>query len=281
MAHLIETYADFRRGDFLVNHWLRSLKENVDLRDVDILVHDYGLTDAQVKQLRELGARVERGVRDGRMSNIHYRDLADFLRKYEYDQVLYSDGGDIIFQSDIRPLFENHKDSYRGVCEDVFTLPMHQWTLGVGDIKGDSYPTIKRLLYKKPMINGGFVLGPARKMVHCWDEYLSLCRDHRRHGTDQIIMSYLMYRDGFVRLPEKYNFVLITTKSRFSITRGRFYDSAGELIPVVHNAGRYDWARSVSRFGYGEDRNKLMSATHYSMSAFYSALNWLTRRIRD
>jgi hypothetical protein len=90
-----------------------------------------------------------------------------------------------------------------------------------------------------------------------------------------------MYRDGFVRLPEKYNFVLITTKSRFSITRGRFYDSAGELIPVVHNAGRYDWARSVSRFGYGEDRNKLMSATHYSMSAFYSALNWLTRRIRD
>jgi len=40
-----------------------------------------------VKQLRELGARVERGVRDGRMSNIHYRDLADFLRKYEYDQV--------------------------------------------------------------------------------------------------------------------------------------------------------------------------------------------------
>jgi len=56
MAHLIETYADFRRR-LLVNHWLRSLKENVDLRDVDILVHDYGLTDAQVKQLRELGAR--------------------------------------------------------------------------------------------------------------------------------------------------------------------------------------------------------------------------------
>src|SRR5260370_12707328 len=182
MAHLIETYADFRRGDFLSNHWLRSLKDNVDLRDVDILVHNYGLTDSQVNQLRELGARVVPAVRDGRMSNIHYRDLADYLRNHEYDQVLYSDGGDIIFQSDIRPLFENHKDSYRGVCEDVFTLPMHRWTLGVDDLKDDSYATLKHLLHQKPMINGGFVLAPAKRLPHFWDEYLSLCRDQRRHA---------------------------------------------------------------------------------------------------
>src|SRR4051794_17138122 len=104
MPHLIETYVNAGRGDYLIDHWLRSLRDNVDLRDVDILVTDYGMTDEQVGRLREQGVIVRPGELIGRMSNVHYRDLAAFLRERDYDQVLYCDCGDVIFQSDIRPV---------------------------------------------------------------------------------------------------------------------------------------------------------------------------------
>jgi len=48
------------------------------------------------------------------------------------------------------------------------------------------------------------------------------------------------------------------------------------IIPVVHNAGRYDWARSVSRFDTGRSEQ-----THECNSLFDVGilfwLNWLTR----
>jgi len=281
MAHLIETYADRNRGDYLIHHWLRSLRDNVDLHDLDILVFDYGLTEGQAKQLRGLGVTVQQGLRNGRMSNIHYRDLAEYLRIHEYDQVLYADCGDIIFQADIRDLFELHKERYRGVCEGILNLRMHRWTLGFGDLKNDSHGQIKSVLRGRPIINGGFVLAPASKLRWFWDEYQKLCRAQLRHGTDQLIMSYVMYRDGFTALPEKYNFVLITTKSKFAIRQSRFFDADGAIIPVVHNAGRYDWARSISQFGYGPGMNGHKRATHWCMSAFYSSLNWLARSLPE
>jgi hypothetical protein len=276
MTHLIETYADHNRGDYLINHWFASLKANVELEDIDVVVFDYGLTKGQISQLRDLGIVVETRTRDGRISNIHYRDLAEYLHQHSYDQVLYSDCGDIIFQSDIRHLFESDKDAFRAACENVLNLRMQRITLGINDLKRRSYVLLERLIRNRPLANGGFILAPAAKMAGLWSEYSSLCDGCALHGTDQLIMNYVFYRDGFVRLPEEYNFVLITTRSRFRIERGRFYGPDGNLIPVVHNAGRFDWARSVAQFGYGSDRNQLKFVTHWLMVIFYSALNWLT-----
>jgi len=54
MRHLIATCSDARYGDFLLQHWLRSLQASVDLHDIDVAVLDYGLTPQQRQYRREL-----------------------------------------------------------------------------------------------------------------------------------------------------------------------------------------------------------------------------------
>ncbi len=75
-------------------------------------------------------------------------------------------------------------------------------------------------------------------------------------GTLQLVLNYLLYSHGFVELPPRYNFVLMTAKSKYRIREGRFYDGAGELIPLVHNAGGSDKLRFVRDFGYGPGCNR-------------------------
>ena len=38
MKNAVVTYADKGAGNFLLGHWLKSLKDNVDLRDIDVIV---------------------------------------------------------------------------------------------------------------------------------------------------------------------------------------------------------------------------------------------------
>ena len=40
MKNTIITASDGNCGDFLVNHWMRSLKSNVDLKNIDVVVLD-------------------------------------------------------------------------------------------------------------------------------------------------------------------------------------------------------------------------------------------------
>ena len=58
MTHVIVTSSDSRYGDFLVRHWGRSLKTNVDLRDIDVVVLDYGLTAIQRQGVEALGFQI-------------------------------------------------------------------------------------------------------------------------------------------------------------------------------------------------------------------------------
>ena len=111
--------SDANCGDFAVQHWCRSLVANVNLQDVDVIFLDYGLTPSQRKQLEAQGVECRTCVKEGWIGTMLWRDMAAFLSERSYDQVLTTDAGDLIFQSDVRHLFDQDKDAFRGVCEEL------------------------------------------------------------------------------------------------------------------------------------------------------------------
>ena len=199
MTHVIITASDSRYGDFLVRHWGRSLKTNVDLRDIDVVVLDYGLTAIQRQGVEALGFQIRTGKRDGHVVNVRFRDTRDWLRKSSYDQVLMIDGGDIIFQSDIRHLFEQDKQHYRAACEEVLVPAFAQY-IATEDFEPAVYEEVYSFLERRRLINCGLVLGPREKMVELCDVCCDKVKSLQRAGVDQMLTNYHLYRQGFVAL---------------------------------------------------------------------------------
>jgi len=278
MKHVIVTCSDARYGEFLTKHWLPSLTDHVCLEGIDVVVIDYGLSDEQRSHLQDNGVLIFPATPDGNITNIRYRDIASMLDQGSYDQVMAVDGGDLIFQSDIRDLFETDKESFRGVCEDR-EIPFHDVILPKTDMASADYQRIFAFLKGKQTVNGGMILGPANRFQHVWTEFQRLCEHFDVFGTDQLVINYLLYKDGFVQLDQKYNFVIMAVKSRFHIRNSKFYDDRGELIPIVHNAGMQSITRCIRKFGYGKNRNKRKWFTPAVLHSYFWLLN-LYKRIR-
>ncbi len=258
MKHLITTYCNAYKGDFLIGHWLRSLKEQVDLRNIDILVIDFGLDPSQVLTLQAQDVIVlPQDKPRGRMSNVQYSCLAKYLEEHPiYDQVLYSDCGDLIFQTDISHLFQLSPDKMKLVLEPDFNFHLHRITLGLKDVRPEKISLIRDTIGNNPTANCGFVLGPAEKMASIWEEYSTLCHSADVHGTDQLIINYLGYREGFHILEDRYNYVAFLKREKLRQDKDGFFINADGRIAVVHNAGKYDFARSITDFGYRQGRVK-------------------------
>jgi hypothetical protein len=271
--HVIITASDRRCGDFLCDHWLASLRANVDLANIDLAVLDYGLTDQQRNRLRSAGATCRPSRKDGHVTSVRYRDMAGLLGESQYDQVLSVDGGDIVFQSDVSPLFDLDKDRFRAVCEEV----KHDFIVPKDTSSPERFRAIFTFLEDKPIINGGVIFGPAWKFRTLWGAFQELWGSRYVYGTDQLIMNYLLHKHGFTRLDNKYNFVIVTARSAFRIQGGVFYDAAGDVIPIVHNAGGNALVRCVRRFGYGRDRNKKKWLTSFLLRVLFSATDWQKR----
>ena len=253
--HAIVTCCDARFGDFLLRHWLVSLRANVNLSGVDVVVLDYGLTDAQRQELTGQDVLLFSCERDGVISNIRYRDICRLLDQREYDQILSVDAGDIIFQADIRPLFDQHTDQFRAVPEER-QIPFLQMVIQRSDLPPERFREILAFLGDKPMVNAGVVFGPARKFREFWNFYKETSRAFDCFGMDQMLLNYVLYHEGFVALDRGFNFVLVTASSRYSVRDGVFVDALGAVIPVVHNAGNVDSMRAIRGFGYGAGENR-------------------------
>jgi hypothetical protein len=258
VKHAIITCVDAKYGDFLIDHWYRSLREhgNLSAGNVDVIVLDYGLNSDQKKRLNDLGVHLHASVRDGHLTNIRYRDMATALRERSYDQALAIDGGDVIFQGNISHLFEHHKDHFRAACEP-FYADFQAHYVGLEDFHPDAAREILTLIGDRRMINGGVIFGPAARFAGLWATFQKYCRSFQKFASDQMVMSYLLYKEGFVELEERFNFCLITTKSAIAVDRGVFIDRRGQPIPIVHNNGEQDQFRVVKNFGFGPDRNQV------------------------
>jgi hypothetical protein len=271
MKNLISTSSDSNCGDFLINHWFKSLKDNVNLENIDVVVIDYGLTKKQIQQLKERGIIVYKCVRDGFPNAIKFRDINKFISERIYDQILTCDCGDIIFQEDISPLFEKDKTVLRAVCEDInppFDKVFIKRHFSKEDIK-----KIKKIRDKK-MINMGVLLGPYNLFKKFGEEYTRLLKI-KGFGADQIAVNYLFYKIGFKEINSKYNFVITTAAQKFLIKEGTFYLTNEEKIPIVHNAGGNKVFRTIRNFGYGKNYNKFKKITYHLLRNSIKIINLL------
>jgi hypothetical protein len=254
--YAIVTCCDINYSQFLVQHWYRSLKENVNLKATDICILDYGLDDSA--RLNMPDAKFYLSNKDGHIVNLRYRDLIKVLDE-GYEQVLLCDGGDIIFQSDISQLFELNPESIRGVVE--YDVPYD--SLFLYKFNKEYQADIEETVKGRGLINGGFVLAENNLFKEVCKEYLEIVRDLKSFGPDQLGVTYLSYKKGFVEIDRGFNFVINAfVEDKFTIRKGVFYFSSGNIIPVVHNAGRYKAFRPIKNFGFGKDRNQVGLAHH-------------------
>jgi len=75
---VIITSSDLKFGDFLINHWLKSLLNNIDCKLVDIVILDYGLSEKQYRILLSKNVKIVKCIRDGCVNNLRYRDMLIF-----------------------------------------------------------------------------------------------------------------------------------------------------------------------------------------------------------
>lgn len=254
--NLIVTCADARAGDFAATHWLRSIQTNVDLTDTDVVVLDYGLTAPQ-REILSSGARVVPCKRDGAIVAIRFRDVAQFLREHSYEQILMSDGGDVIFQKDISELFERHTHQFRAVCEETW-LPSHTIGMFKKFVSPQALALIERhYTAEKKVINAGMIVGPRIAFIELCEFTYENITDKSAYGPDQVLVTSFLYQRGFFDIGRMYNFIFYTVDSTFSVRDGVFVDGSGEIISIVHNAGRYASLRAISNFGFGPACNRV------------------------
>jgi len=219
--NVIITASDKKYGDFLIEHWFRSLIENSDLSSIDIFVIDYGLSVAQQCYLKHHDIKIYKGEKDGHVVIIRFREMKSILAQYNYDQVILCDSGDIIFQQDISPVFLNHKDNFRAVEEDIKS----PFSMFIKDefFSGEIKKKLTNSLLKNRMINAGFLVGPGNKMMLLCEKMLETLKTYKKFGPDQILVNYFLHKERFIPLEKGYNFVISTTKDEFYIKNGIFY----------------------------------------------------------
>jgi hypothetical protein len=277
MVNILYTHCNAGAGDILIHHWLRSAKLHIDLTHIDIVVIDFGLTEHQREQLSEEGVQLWPARADGRTPNIQYREIASYLAtRPDVDQVVYSDCGDLIFQADITPILQHHTTMMKAVLEPEFNVALHGMTLGFGDVRPERLAEIRATIGEQPTANCGIVIGPRDRMMAIWDTYQLFCHGTELHGTDQLIINYILRRDGFIELDRTWNYVTFINGRRFYYDADGFLCDQAERISVVHNAGRYNSVRTITDFGYRSGRIKPRGYTE-SIRLFYRALDWLHR----
>lgn len=274
-SNVIITFSNAKHGDFLTDHWLHSLMVNVDLSDIDVVVLDYGLNKKQLEKLKRAKVKIVKCECDGHITAVRFRDMADFLRKNNYDQVLSCDGGDVIFQTDISDIFEKDKDALRAACEG-YRMPFEKLSLS---LQKSITPAIAAEVKKyngrmRKMINAGVIIGPRKKFIELCD----FCYNNiagKKFGPDMVLVNYFLYKHNFVELDCRYNFILYTSRVPFVIKDGKFYDDSGKLIPIVHNAGWLSPIRAIASFGYGPKHNRIRLGRFYLLRTLIKTFNVL------
>jgi len=264
----IFTACDAKYGDFLIDHWLKSLRENVDLTDLEPVVLDYGLNTEQRLSLERHAARVVPCRRDGHVVNLRFRDMAAVLAQTPYKQAVLSDGGDIVFQADFTPAFRNHPDKFRGVTEDL--RPSFGMYITDEFFAKEDRKHLQKVLRDRPMINAGFIFGPGASMRALGEEMMRRLKCAEKFGPDQVLVNDIFYRDGFHALDRTFNYVIATSTADLAVRGGLFYADE-ELIHVVHNSGNLSFLRPVEDFGYGPGHNHLKKELMMTLRALYSA----------
>lgn len=279
LKNAIITCSNKKCGDFLINHWLRSLKKNVNLKNIDVVVIDYGLNNLQKEKLIKEKVILFKGTDKYHIVNKRFFDSAKYLKNKSYDQILFIDGGDTIFQEDISHVFTKNKDTFRVIPLGMEVL-FFEWFI-FDNFEKKIKEKIWKVVRNKTVINAGVVFSPYNKFISLCREMEKLIKDKEAFGPDQIILNYYLYQKGFIFLDSKYNFMMSTEEKGFVIKKGLFYKSNGEKIVIVHNAGQMDFFRPIENFGYGEKYNQIKHLVYHAKKTQYQILGWYKKNFKD
>lgn len=278
MKNAVITSVDYHYGDFLINHWLRSFKANVELDNIDIVFFDFGLTPLQCEALNKESVIIVTCKQTGHIVNTRFIELTYFLEKNKYDQVLFADGGDIIFQGDISLLFNQDRDIFRAIKLDLEVL-FYEVFIPRNFDKQDG-EKIYEYLKNKPVLNAGFILGPSYKFISMCKNMNEAIKNRNAYGPDQVALNYFIYKERVKLLDRTYNFMITTAYENFNIKNGTFYFNNGEKIVVVHNAGHNSFLRPIKNFGYGKNFNTLNSFVYHLRRSFFKLVGIVKRKQR-
>jgi hypothetical protein len=256
VKNVIIASANRNTDTFLSEHWLPSLQDNVPLSTIDIVVLNYGMRPKVVHKLSKEGVILVDCVSNGHVANLRLKDVAEFLskNKTKYNQVLFIDGGDVIFQADITPAFEEHKQSIRIAHQNMTITDLYVYSHS--SFTDKDYEKIKVTTVGKVVLNAGVIFGPLSKMISLFKEAYVLIVDKAKFLPDQMAINYILHRDGYKTLDTLYNFMNSFYKINTVNKRGILYFPDGKIIPIVHNNGGIDMNRPFMNFGYGAGRNQ-------------------------
>ncbi|MEN3041698.1 MAG: hypothetical protein ABDH59_00075 [Fervidobacterium sp.] len=278
-SYLIATACNKKYENFLYNHWLKSLRENVELSNIDLLIIDYGLSENIRKKILEEGFLIyEASNRKGLINNNRFIELRDFLLGKKYDQVLICDSGDIIFQSDISHLFEFCNSRIRGCYEEI--SPHMDMLIAEADINYD-ITKIKDFMKKNKnmLINVGFLIFPYDLYIEIVNSMEKMIKNPDKWGLETILLNYLIKKEQFCEISTIYNFIPTTSTKKYFVKDGKFYFEDGTLIPVVHNAGGNKFLRPIRNFGYGKEYNKEKKFIIFLLRNFYKFLSFFRKNM--
>lgn len=276
MKYLISTACNEKFENFLINDWLKSLKDNVDLYETDVLVLDFGLSERARSVLIASNVLVRRCSIPGKIVNTRFVELSSFLKENpDYEQVMMCDSGDLIFQKDISELFKLNPDDFKAVCED-YRVPM-DFFLTKSELSEELKKEIKKILNEKKMVNAGVLISPTNKFIEMSEFIASNLKNLNVWGMDQLLINYYLYKNGFLELDKTYNFIPTTHLTGFIVKNGEFYFRNGEKIAVVHNAGNKKIIRPVKNFGYGKNKNKPKYFLIHLMRFLYKTASFFER----
>lgn len=252
--YLILTCCDQKYGDFFIKHWLRSLKKNVNLRQIDIAVIDYGLSAEQTKELQEHQVVVIQGSKGGHVVTLRFKDAGEFLANNNYQQILFIDGGDIIFQADFSSIFDHDQASFRIVPLDMEVMFFEAF---IPHFPIQFRKELWWVLKNRPVLNAGVIFAPKDKFIALCKQVNKFVSNKNTYGPDQIIVNYVLYQSKIKLINKKYNFIFGTEREGFRIRNSVFYRKNGEKIIIAHNAGHDSFLRPIGNFGYGKGHNQL------------------------
>ena len=271
----IVTASNEKYGDFLADHWYASLIDSVDLKDIDVVVLDYGLSNEQIARMPN--AKFVKCKEDGHVVNLRFRDLLKVL-DMGYEQIMSTDGGDIIFQDDVSDVFTISPDALRAVVESHGSIRYDR--MMIAKFKPEHRESIMALIDDKELINAGVIVGPNEKLRRVCQGFIEMIEDMGSFGPDTVGINYHFYKEGFVPLDHTYNFLLVNYWGEgVRIKDGKIYNrKTGELIKVVHNAGAVSYLRPIIGFGY-KSKDMRLNITYYIMRPITKIANRLLRLI--
>lgn len=266
------TCSDGKNGDFLIKHWLKSLQANVNLKNTDIVVIDYGLRESQKKILSKKDVILFSRNKKSHIVNQRFFDAGQFLKRNSYDQILFIDGGDIIFQEDINDILDRNKNVFR-VAPLGMEVLFFEWFI-FNNFEEKIKRDIWRVVKNKRVLNAGVIFAPVDKFIELCDLMETTIKNKDGFGPDQIILNFYLYKGKgrFKLLDEKYNFMMSTTPNGFIVKNGVFYKADGGKVAIVHNSGQMDFFRPIENFGYGKDRNQIKHLIYHAKKTQYQIL---------